>query len=250
MAGAEPTTSAVVLRSAAWSPGVETEADLEAWIAAPRPLQQEGHPDAKFLPAMLRRRCKPLTRIMLTAAYACCPQEELSQVRTVFTSRHGSINESIGLLHAIADSQRVSAATFSHTVHNAQAGLFSIAASNRRASSSIAASEDSFPAGFLEALTHLHRAPDDKVLLVTGDVPLAPTFASLIAEPQASYAVALLLGTTGHGPRVSLNIEPPAPAAEQPQWPAALDFLRWLETDQPDLNIPTPARTWRLHRST
>src|SRR5690606_23838308 len=117
------------------------------------------------------------------------------EVRTVFASRHGSINESIGLLEAIAESGRVSAATFSHSVHNAQAGLFSIAAGNRQASSSLAGQEDSFPAGFLEALTHLQRSPQQKVLLVTGDVPLAETFAPLIDEPPASYAVGLLLAS-------------------------------------------------------
>lgn len=235
---------AVILRTSAWAPGIENDDDLRAWFAAPRPLEPEGHPEARFLPAMLRRRCTPLTRIMLTAAYGCCDESELGAVRTVFASRHGSINESIGLLESIAASARVSAATFSHSVHNAQAGLFSIAAENREASSSLAGQEDSFPAGYLEALTHLQRSPDQKVLLVMGDVPLAETFAPLIDEPPASYAVGLLLAASGTGPRVRIELEPSAAEAAAPPWPAAFEMLRWLHGGEPRLVVSTPKRRW------
>lgn len=235
-------------RTSAWAPGIESAEQLRAWFAAPQPLAADAHPEAKFLPAMLRRRCTPLTKIMLTAAYGACDAGELGDVRTVFSSRHGSINESIGLLEAIAASGRVSAATFSHSVHNAQAGLFSIAVGNRQASSSLAGQEDSFPTGFLEALTHLHRAPERKVLLVMGDVPLAETFAKLVDESPASYGVGLLLSADGSGPRVSIDLEPGAENAPLPPWPAAFEFLRWLDSGEPRLCIQTPRRTWTFRR--
>ncbi len=241
--------SAVVLRSAAWAPGIETAEELQSWLDEPQPLAAEGHPNAKFLPAMLRRRCTPLTRIMLTAAYGCCDESELGTVRTVFASRHGSINESIGLLEAIAASGRVSAATFSHSVHNAQAGLYSIAADNRQASSSLAGNEDSFPAAFLESLTHLQRSPQQKVLMVMGDVPLAPTFASLIEEPPASYAVGLLLATEGEGSRVEIDLEPAVQTASPPEWPTAFEFLRWVRGQAPELAVDTPRRRWLFRRA-
>ncbi len=242
--------TAIVERFSAWSPGIECADDLATWCRAPRPLQAHGHPEAKFLPAMLRRRCKPLTRIMLTAAYDCCQGDEalLSQTRTVFASRHGSINESIGLLEAIAAAGRVSAATFSHTVHNAQAGLFSIAAANRQASSSLAGQEDSFAAGFVEALTHLQRAPEQKVLFVTGDVPLADSFAPLIDEPPMSYGVGLLLSATGTGTALSLGIETNLTDPEPTKWPAAFEFLRWLHSDEESTVIQTPMRKWTFRR--
>ncbi len=240
--------SAVVVRSAAWAPGIETDEQLQDWFANPTPLAANGHPDAKFLPAMLRRRCTPLTRIMLTAAYRCCNESELGRVRTVFGSRHGSINESIGLLEAIAAAGRVSAATFSHSVHNAQAGLYSIAATNRQASSSLAGNEDTFPTAFLEALTHLQRAPSSEVLLVMGDVPLAPTFASLIDEPAASYAVALLLVASGDGARITVDLESAPTPARALAWPAAFEFLRWLNGEDPELAVETPKRRWVFRR--
>ena len=133
-------------------------------------------------------------------------------------------------------------------MHNAQAGLFSIAAGNRQASSSLAGQEDSFPAGFLEALTHLQRSPQQKVLLVTGDVPLAETFAPLIDEPPASYAVGLLLASGNSGPRISIALEAGADHPPPPQWPVAFEFLRWLDSDEPRLRIPTPRRVWVFER--
>ncbi len=224
--------NARLLRWAAWAPGLETLESWHAWARDPVPIVAEGQPEARFLPPLLRRRCTPLTRIMLTAAFACCAEKERGEVRSVFASRHGSINESIEMLEAIAEEKPLSPAKFSHTVHNAQAGLFSIAANNRRASSSLAAQEDTFGCGYLEALAHLEREPARPVLLVMGDVPLAETFAHLIDEPPASYALALLLAATDSGAPVAedemLAFEWRTGDVIAPKpWPAALEFLRW-----------------------
>jgi len=240
--------SALVRRWCAWAPGIEGDEPWRAWAARPHALEPLGHPEARFLPAMLRRRCTPLTKIMLSVAFGCCAAEELGAVRTVFASRHGSINESIGLLESIAAEARVSAATFSHTVHNAQAGLFSIAAQNRMASSSIAAMEDTFPCGFLEALTHLERDPASQVLLVMGDVPLAATFAPLIDEAPASYGLALMLAASGEGESVSLHLAPLANQRDTQPWPPALEFLRWLLGREQRLDLDTPSRRWTFER--
>ena len=113
---------------AAWAPELEGQAAWQDWANAPSPLGVEGSPAARFLPAMLRRRCSPLARMMLTAAFECCEEADLSNVATVFASRHGNINESVGMFDRLAREQPLSPTRFSHTVHNAQAGLFSIAA--------------------------------------------------------------------------------------------------------------------------
>src|SRR5262249_3582660 len=104
--------SARVLRWSAWAPGLETAEAWRAWAGAPAPLAPSGHPEARFLPAMLRRRCSPLTRIALTAAWGCVSEGELGRVRTVFASRHGSVNESIEMLEQIVRRERLSPAQF------------------------------------------------------------------------------------------------------------------------------------------
>ncbi len=219
---------ASLLRWSAWAPGIESLAAWEAWAKAPAPLPATGSPDAKFLPAMLRRRCTPLTRTMLTAAFGCAEPDELARLRTVFASRHGSINESIGLLENVVRREKLSPATFSHTVHNAQAGLFSIAAGNRAASSSLSAQEDSWTAAWIEALCFLERDPREPILVVIGDVPLADTFAPLVAEAAVPYAFAVQVAAAGRGPAVELELASlDSPGLATPSWPPALEFLRW-----------------------
>ena len=137
----------------------------------------------------------------------------------VFASRHGNINESVGLFQRLARQEPLSPTRFSHTVHNAQAGLFSIAAANRSGSSSISAREETFACGFLEALTFIERNPERSVLLVVGDAPLSDTFAPLVEEARSAYALALLL-SSGPGPRVGLELSTGAGGASTRPWPA------------------------------
>lgn len=229
--------AAQVLGWAAWAPGLEDAEAWRAWAKAPVPLAAEGVPDARFLPAMLRRRCTPLTRIMLRAAYDACPEPLRAEVRSVFASRHGSINESIELIECVARGLPLSPAKFSHTVHNAQAGLFSIAAGNRRASSSLAAQQDTLGHGWLEALAHLEREPTRPVLLVVGDVPLAPTFAPLVKEPVCSYAVAWLLAAGGEGEALHFALGAAPGGRSDLPWPDAAELLRFWLSGAPALEI-------------
>jgi hypothetical protein len=222
---------------AAWAPGLEGREAWAAWARQPAPLAAEGVPDARFLPALLRRRCTPLTRIMLRAAYDACPEALRADVRTVFASRHGSINESIELIECVARGLPLSPAKFSHTVHNAQAALYSIAAGNRRASSSLAAQEETLGHGWLEALAHLEREPARPVLFVVGDVPLAPTFAPLVQEPACSYAVAWLLAGDGEGDPVGFALAAGGGGAPPLRWPQAAELLRWSLAGEPALEL-------------
>ncbi|MFI5315845.1 MAG: beta-ketoacyl synthase chain length factor [Myxococcota bacterium] len=238
---------ASLLRWSAWAPGLESGAAWESWAKAPAPLPATGSPDAKFLPAMLRRRCTPLTRAMLTAAFGCAEPDELASLRTVFASRHGSINESIGLLENVVRREKLSPATFSHTVHNAQAGLFSIAAGNRAASSSLSAQEDTWTAAWIEALCFLERDAREPVLVVIGDVPLAETFAPLVAEAAVPYALAVQVGAAGAGPAVGLELAGSA-SDSPPPWPAALEFLRWWLSPEQSLAQTNRASTARWTR--
>jgi hypothetical protein len=185
---------------------------------------------------MLRRRCTPLTRLVLTAAFGALTEEERPHARTVFATRHGSINESIELLHQVVAGERLSPTKFSHTVHNAQAGLFCIAAGNRQASSSLAAAADTFACGWLEALAHLQREPGRPVLLVTSDVPLDPTFAVLVTEPPGAYGLGLLLARDGEGPAFELDLAAHGKPGARP-WPDAAEFLRFLLAGEERLEI-------------
>ena len=241
-------------RFAAWAPGLADPAAWQAWARAPGPVGREGSPEARFLPPLLRRRCTALSRAMLHVAFEGCPEAERSEVRTVFASRHGENKESFPLFEAIAKGQPLSPAKFTHTVHNAQAGLFSIASGNRQASSSLSAERDTFASAFLEALAHLEREPSRSVLVVVGDVAIAPLFAPLLDEPEAAYAVALLLARDGEGTKLGFELLPGArergPAAHAGlAWPQALEFVRWLhEPGRARLELGAGHCTFRWRR--
>lgn len=222
----------------AWSTGREDADAWRRWCAEPVALEPTGHPEARFLPALIRRRCSPLARIALTTAFACCGEAERGRCSSVFASRHGNINESIDLLDRLAEGQPLSPTAFSHTVHNAQAGLFSLAAGNGHTSSSIAAQADTFGCAYLEALALLEREPESPVLLVIADVPLASAFAGLVDEPDATYGLALLLAPGDAPGRLGFAIEPAAAAdARRTPWPDAIEFLRWQLSDERSLRL-------------
>jgi hypothetical protein len=172
----------------------------------------------------------------LTAAFGALGEHERSAVRTVFATRHGSINESIELLHQVVAGERLSPTKFTHTVHNAQAGMFCIAAGNRLASSSLAAGADTFASGWLEALTQLQREPDRPVLFVTSDMPLDSTFAPLVSEPPGAYGLGLLLAHEGDGPGFDFDLAGQGETGAQP-WPDAAEFLRFALAGEQRLEL-------------
>jgi hypothetical protein len=86
------------------------------------------------------------------------------------------------------------------------------------------------------------------VLLVVGDVPLAATFATLVDEPEASYAVALLLEHPSDGRGVRLSLEPAAEDPHRLRWPDAVEFLRWYESPEPRLVLGAGLRRYAWER--
>ena len=185
---------------------------------------------------------------MLETAFACTNDDERARVRTVFSSRHGAIHVAIKILASIVREESVSPLQFSHSVHNAQAGLFSIAAGNREASSSVAAGTDTFAHGFLEAVLHLERRPEQPVLLVTGDEPIPSNLSHLVDEPEAAYSTALLLARQGEGTGLRFSLDPSRAPKKQREWPDALEFVRFLSSDDTELSLESGRGCWRWER--
>jgi hypothetical protein len=136
---------------------------------------------------MLRRRLSPLTRLALGAAHACA--RELADFRIVFASRHGELARTTAMLECLADGEAVSPASFSMSVLNAGAGLFSMLRGNTAPVTAISAGRASFGYGVLEACLQLAGDPGRPVLYVYADEPAPPVYGE--AEPPGSEAHAL-----------------------------------------------------------
>ena len=239
----------VLRRFAAWAAGpadtpISTAEDWARWARAPGAIGREGKPDVAFLPPAVRRRATRLTRMMLQVAFDATEDEDRSAMRSVFASRHGAIHVAVRILASIGKEEAVSPLQFSHSVHNAQAGLFSIAAQNRQASSSIAAEEDTFGHGFLEAMLQLERGGSAPVLLVVADEPVPDNLAHLVDEPEGAYALALVLAREGEGRALDFSMAPAEAEGARRAWPDALEFLRFLESDETELTLGHTRRRW------
>ena len=232
-------TRVVIERWAGLAPGLELgEESWRAWARAPQPFpggsgregegNREVEPDVKFLPAMQRRRCDLLSRMMLAVANACCDESERAELLSVFASRHGSFGTTVAMLEALAADEPLSPTQFSHSVHNTQVGLFSIWSGNQQVAQSLASRNESFEHGVLEAVCLQARSGGRPVLLVTGDEALPEPVAALSDDPHPPYAVGLLLRAGGAGDALdfSLEHEPEALRATH-MWPKAIEFLRW-----------------------
>ena len=131
------------------------------------------------LPASLRRRVTPVGRKALEAAWAVLPEE--GSPRLVLASRHGEYDRTFGLLNALAEGDAVSPAEFSLAVHHALAGLLSIATGNRQGHSAVAAGDESFGYGLLEAATFVAEQEVPAILFYF-DQPLPDSYAPVSTD--------------------------------------------------------------------
>jgi hypothetical protein len=184
-----------------WTPGFSDAASWLGGVADP----ERPAPQAAWLEPRARRRASLLTRALAEVANQAAAQAgvDLAVVPTVFGSALGEAATMIGLLDQMwREGGELSPMGFTLSVHNAAAGVVSIAAKNRGFTTSIAADYDTPAMAIVEAQALL-AAGAPAVLIVCGD-EAAP--AHLVPDPQRfeALAVALVLTPAGHpGPCVA-----------------------------------------------
>lgn len=184
--------------------------------------QGDPAPNLEFIPALSRRRLSSLARIALALAQAL--SVESKPKRMVFASRHGEIINTTAMLRDLAQDIALSPAAFSHSVHNATPGLWSIFQQQRGECSAISAGLDTLPMALLEAQTLLFTEQNSAVLLLLADEIPPACFESGLTEISAQYALGLLLESgpanlrltaIAGDPSSKLPIAPPAALAWQ-----------------------------------
>jgi hypothetical protein len=243
-----PAISFSIVRHAAWAPGVETPEAWRRWSLAPEPLAGEGEPGVKQMPAMLRRRAGQLGKMALQVAYDCLDGN--FGVPLVFCSRHGEVGRAMDLLGQLARAEALSPAAFGMAVHNATAGLFSIARADHANQVALAAGASSLEHALIEACGLLaDGAP--QVLLVAAECPL-PEFLQQFEDcAEQPHAFAWLLAPAGKGCLTlswQASAGDDAASAQQSTGPGTLDALRFYLSGVPELVRVAGGRRWRWSR--
>ena len=194
---------------AAMAPGLETRDDWKEWLLNPVAIEKPlGKVKLDAVPAMLRRRFNTLGKCAMAATLPLV--EETDAIPSVFASRHGDTELSFSLLRSIGSEEPMSPTSFSLAVHNAVAGLFSIARKDTSAVTAIAAMRGLVLQALFESIGQLQQA--QRVLCVIYDIPLPDFYRqhSTDAELPFPYAIAMILNRSeGQGYR----LEPGQPAA-------------------------------------
>lgn len=152
-------------------------------------------PEVPILPPNERRRSSDCVRWALHVAQEAIEQAALDprDLPTVFASSGGEMSVFDQLCRVLAtEDRRVSPTLFHQSVHNAAAGYWGIATTGQQSSTALSCYDDSFAAGWLEAVAMV-AAEQRPVLLVAYDmaVPVPLNDARPITE---GFAVAFVLG--------------------------------------------------------
>jgi hypothetical protein len=175
---------------AAWAPGIETREAWRDW-ALGHPVTYAGsEPVVRAMPAMQRRRLGLLGKIALEVAYECLGQRQ--DVPMVFCSRHGEVSRSVELLSDLARGEPLSPTSFGLSVHNAIAGMFSIARGDQANHIALSGGGSSVEHAIIEACGLLADG-EKAVLLVVYDCPLPAVYADFQEDETLPFAWAWLI---------------------------------------------------------
>jgi len=205
-------------------------------------VDRETKPSVKDLPMMLRRRLSRLGRMAMRVALDSGNSET---VRLVFSSRYGEATQTVDLLTSLAKKEGLSPATFSTSVHNALAGLLTISKKNKLPHTAIAAGEESFCAGLMEAATLLFEDSTTPVLLVHYDEPLPEFYKPHDDETVPSLALAMVL--EAH-PSMNFGFSPSSSDSTENEADAALGFIHFLAKDEAVWRWSAANKDWWCHR--
>lgn len=229
-----------------WAPELNGKQDWHAWQ---RDLPSFGQASAKvpdFIPKLQQRRLSPLARAVFNAIDQCLkPGETLP---TVFSSAHGEVGKALEMLQMIQAGEELSPTAFSLSVHNAIAGLYSIAYRNQREITVVAPGREGMAPAFIEALGLLGEGAE-QVLVVLYDEPIAEFYPVAPFKMNAEFtcALALRLSLSGEGMPLRLSrVSAWKEIGEQPlQLPLFIDFLLG---DQDQASMAFQGGSWRWEK--
>lgn len=172
----------------AWAPGFASLDDWQQWpVANPA---AEPKPDLGPIPTLLKRRLNPLGRMLASVLWPLL--DTRAPMPWIIASRHGEVQRSANLLVQLLDQQPLSPTEFALSVHNASAGILSIARQQRVPISALAAGPETLTAGLIDACGLLADGQPQVLLAIADDV-LPNLYLPNAADVSLPYACALIL---------------------------------------------------------
>lgn len=230
---------------AAWAPGVESASAWQAWAQAPHPFAAQGEPKLAAMTAMLRRRAGFLGKMALEVAYQCTDGRR--DLPTVFCSRHGEVARSLELIGDLVQGEALSPTGFGLAVHNASAGLFSIARADQANHIALAAGASSVEHAVIEACSLLADGKPE-VLLVVYDNHLPSKFSEFEDCQEQPHAWAWLMVAAAEQPLYLEWSACPARAATLSNLPGSLEVLQFQLGGATRLEREVDGRRWLWSR--
>ncbi|EWH10623.1 hypothetical protein DS2_07318 [Catenovulum agarivorans DS-2] len=228
----------------AWLPGIDTQQDLVDWANNKKRIDPANAvmPALKQVPAMQRRRLSPFAKITLATTLDVCADLPSEHIDTVFSSRHGDLKRTALLIEDVAQQETLSPTQFGLSVHNAVAGLYSIFTKNKAPMSAVAAGEQSFMTGLLDAVSKLQANHLQRILYVYSDYDIPEYYRPYVNSQECACSIALLLSAdTGTQCQLSPMSEPCDAEGYQP-----LDFLQKFYSGQPSCQLQSGGLGWQL----
>jgi hypothetical protein len=179
-----------IMKAVAWfdDPGAAAAVHASGLIEA-----ASGAPDLAWVDAMTRRRLSRIARAVFDCAGRC--QTGPGDLRLVVASRHGEVARTLSQLENLASGEALSPTAFSLSVHNATAGLLSIIRGNRAPISAVAAGEETFGWGLLDAYAAHAAAPESPVLYLYADDALPAELAEFSDTSEKLMAIGMLISS-------------------------------------------------------
>ncbi len=236
----------IIRRWSAWAPGLQTQDDWQQFAAGRKPPDHQAPPPLQYTPKPLQRRLSPLAKAAMFVVEQCLTPGE--QMPAVFSSSHGEIGKCLDMLNDLQRGEELSPTAFSLSVHNAIAGLFSIAYANRCEINCVAPGAGGIGPGLIEALGLLH-AGHGEVLLVYYDEILPDFFPSVGFAASLPFPCAAALRLALAGPGLALAFSPTSSTRQDGEQPLQLPaFIEFLAADQSELHLGNGGRGWQWQK--
>lgn len=177
-----------------WSaraPGLGTNED---WMSAAQntsPAFNPQNPLAKLknLSTTMARRLNSGSRLALDSALDIFSSHQPDAF--IFTCQHGELERNFRILSSLSEGSGVSPTDFTLSVHNSAVGQLAIMLNSPTISTSIAAGEDSFHQGLIEAVALLNNG-FERILLVDFEGQIPDFYAPYVGN-QWPYACAMII---------------------------------------------------------